>query len=109
MDVGQLRHRLTFQKPTEARVDSGGFATTYPEKDWLTVWAAVWGLKDKEEDEARRIAGKRIRRIRIRYRSGLTDKWRIYWAKKGIYLNIKSIIDVSERHIYLDIMAEETV
>ena len=73
----------------------------------MTVWAAVWALKDQELAESLKLQGKRFRRIRIRYRSEFTKKWRIYWANKGLYMSIESLDNVGERDVFLDIMAKE--
>jgi len=108
MNIGDMRHRLTFQEPTETRTGTGGFATTYPEKDWITVWAAVWPLSDKELAESMKLQGRLLRRIRTWYRSDLHKKQRIWWENKNIYLNITSITNVQELGAYLDILAEET-
>ena len=107
MNIGEMRHRLTFQEPTETRDAMGGISTAWPEKDWLTVWAAIWPLKDKELAESMKLQGRMVRRIRVRYRSDLHKKQRIHWANEGIYLNINSITNVAERGAYLDILAEE--
>ena len=80
MNIGEMRHKLTFQEPTEGRDAMGGITTTWPEKDWLTVWAAIWPMKDKELAESMKLQGRMVRRIRVRYRSDLHKKHRIHWA-----------------------------
>jgi len=111
MNIGELRHDLVFQKPVETRTSTGGVATTYPEKDWLELKAAIWPLKGTEQAEAMKLEGKKMRRVRIRYLSGLTSEidetWRVYWPNKSIYMTLKPPSDVGERERFIDFMTEE--
>ena len=108
MNPGALNKRLIFQKPAETRTSTGGFATTYPEKDWLPLWAAVWPMKNKEAAEAHKLEGKVYRRIRIRYRAVITEKWRVYWEAKDIYMSLTSPpSDPGERREYMDFISQE--
>ena len=103
MRAGNLRHRVQVQSLTIAP-DTWGAG----EETWTTVhnvWAAIWPLRGVESLEQMKLESEVTHKIRIRYHSGITPKHRIKWESR--LFNIKSIINVDERNIYLEIMATE--
>jgi len=114
MQAGRLRHRLTIQTRMEVSDSMGGATVTWPEKYWLTVWAAVWPIRGLEGVDAKSLEGKITHQIRMRYHTlndgnPITTANRIYWKNKGVYYNIRSVINPDQKNISLEIMAEEEV
>ena len=107
MQAGRLRHRLTFQTRSEASDSMGGATVTWPEKYWVTVWAAVWPIRGLEGiDVTHQI---RTRYFKLPDGTEVTPNTRIYWKNKGVYFNIHSVINPDQRSISLEIMAEQEV
>ena len=114
MQAGRIRHRLTFQTRSEASDSMGGADVTWPEKYWVTVWAAVWPIRGLEGIDAKSLEGKVTHQIRTRYfklndGTEVTPATRIYWKNKDVYFNIHSVINPDQRSISLEIMAEQEV
>ena len=116
MRAGTLKHRITIQVKTEAPDGMGGVVVTWPEKDWVEVWAGVIPLRGEELVEAMKLEGKVTHRIEMRYRRQLYSLLspspvvkRLYWRKRNRYFNIRSVINVREANEKLEIMAEEEV
>lgn len=116
MRAGNLRHRITIQIKTETEDGMGGMVDTYPEKDWVEVWAGITPLRGVELIEAMKLEGKITHKIEMRYRRQLYSLIspspvvkRLYWRKRERYFNIVNVINVRELNRKLEIMAEEVV
>lgn len=116
MRAGNLRHRITIQLKTETADGTGGFIETWPEKDWVEVWASVIPLRGVELIEAMKLEGNVRHKIEMRYRRQLYSiiapspiVKRLYWEKRDRYFNIISVINVRELNRKLEIMAEEVM
>ena len=114
MRAGLIRNRLTIQTRMEVSDSMGGAIVTWPERYWLTVWAAVWPIRGLEGVDAKSLEGKITHKIRMRYHTlnngnDITPANRIYWKTKGKYYNIRSVVNPDQRNISLEIMAEEEV
>ena len=108
MRSGELRHTIAIQVQTDTADNMGGFTTAWADVSGMgAVPASVWPLKSKEAIDALKLESPVTHRIRIRHRSGITTKHRIYWPDKSKTFNIISIINPDERNIMLEIMAIE--
>jgi len=103
MKIGDLRHRITFEK--EVKVPDGykGFTVTW--QTVCTVWASVEPLTGREYFYAHQTKAEVSHRIRIRYNEKVNTEMRI--RHKDRYLEIESIIDLKEKREILEILAKE--
>lgn len=104
MRAGNLRHKITIQKPTEASDGIGGMTTTWG--TFKSVRAAIWPLRGTEYIAAMQVTSEISHKIRIRYLDNVTSKMRIKFGTR--YFDIQSIINPDERDIYLEMMCRET-
>ena len=108
MRAGNLRHRLTIQKPTEVSDGMGGVTTTW--STLITIWGGIWPLRGHEYMSAMQTTSEVTHKIRIRQlptnkRSDFSSKCRILFGSR--YFEIESIINPDERDIYLELMCKE--
>ena len=103
MKIGELRHRITFEK--EVKVPDGykGFVVTW--QAVCVVWASVEPLSGREYFYAHQVKAEVTHRIRIRYNEKVTTEMRI--KHRDRYLEIESIIDLKERREFQEILARE--
>lgn len=103
MKIGDLRHRITFQKPLKTPDDYKGHEVNW--QDVVTVWASIEPLTGREYFYAHQIKNEVSHRVRIRYRRNITEEMRIKHGER--ILKIESIVDLKERHQFLEILAKE--
>jgi len=103
MKIGDLRHRITFQKPIETEDEYLSKTTVW--QDVVTVWASVEPLTGREYFYAHQIKNEVSHRVRIRYRTDVNEKMRIKHLER--YFKIESMIDMRERHEFLEILCVE--
>ena len=103
MKVGDLRHRITIQKPTKTADGMGGFTETWA--DHATVWAAVWPLKGQTLLDAKKLETVISHRIVTRYISGVYPYWRISYDSRTF--TIDSIVNPDERNRWLEFLCYE--
>lgn len=104
MNVGKMRHRITFQRPTEEKDRLGGY-----EDDWVdvaTTWAQISPVSGKEYFSQMRETTV-SHRIYCRYRPGITPRLRIKFKDRTF--SIISVINWEERNEGLTIMCEELI
>jgi SPP1 family predicted phage head-tail adaptor len=105
MRAGELRHRITLQKPVNTRAAFGDVRTTYA--DVATVWAAIeWG-SGRRFESASQLNSEVQGVIRIRYRSDVLADWRIQY--KARYFQIISIANIRERGEELQLNCKEAL
>ncbi|MDK2986534.1 MAG: hypothetical protein PWQ96_2178 [Clostridia bacterium] len=100
MQIGELRDKVTIQEYIQTPDGYGGFSETWQDK--YTVWANIKPLRGREYFEMQKIQSEITHKITIRYRSDINTSNRIRY--KDQILNIKSVIDIDNRHRYLEIM-----
>ena len=105
MRAGSLRHKITFQQLTVANDTWGHSAETWT--DQVTTYASMWTLRGTERMESLKLDNEITHKIRVRYKRDLHPKMRIKFGER--YLNILSMVDPDERHIYYEIMASEEI
>ena len=98
MDIGEMRFRLTLEKPASpAVVNELGETLLSVEGDWTTVgqvWAGLRPLTSAEVIRARSAQLDTTHAVSIRYYPGLTSGWRlrkddaiegaVFYAIKGV-------------------------
>jgi len=103
MKIGDMRHRITFQKPVETPNGHKGHTVSW--QDLVTVWASVEPLSGREYFYSHQIKAEITHRVKIRYREDITVKMRI--KHRGRNLAIESILDKKERREELEILCRE--
>ena len=104
MDPGLLNRRIMLQtKQASTRDNMGGQVVSWV--DQFPAWASDSPLSGRELMAAQQKHAEMTSRFRIRYRSEITQEWRI--AFQGRIYDILEIIDVYEgAHRYLDILCQ---
>lgn len=105
MNPGKLNKRITLQCPKSVRDDEG--IVTEEWTDVATVWAAVEPLRGREYFAAAAVNQENTVRFRMRYRPGVTARMRLLYDRR--VFDIKSVIDVNERHQEILLMCEEVM
>ena len=101
--IGDMRHRITFQKPI--KTPDGHKGHTVKWQDVITVWASVEPLSGREYFSSHQISAVVTHRVKIRYREGLIETMRIKHRER--VLAIESILDKKERREELEILCGE--
>lgn len=95
MKAGNLRHRVTIQRSTDA-LDATTQEITQTWTTLATVWAEVLDMSGSERFRAAQVQPGATVTVRIRYRDDVTSKMRIRHGSR--YLNIESVIDMEGRN-----------
>ncbi len=103
MKIGDLRHRITFQR--EVKTPDGHKGHTVAWQDLITCWASVEPLSGREYFSSHQISAAVTHRVKIRYREGLIETMRIKHRER--VLAIESILDLKERREILEILCKE--
>ena len=103
MEIGELRHRITFQKLTTTTNENGFEVEAW--EDYKTVWAAVTNLHGREYFEAAAVQKENTVKFTIRYFKGLDTSMRILF--QGRQYNIISIDNIKYKNKYIEIKALE--
>lgn len=104
MRAGRLRHLATIQQELEDQSSMTGAVT----KAWVTVasvFASVSPLLGRELQRAMAERNELTYEVRTRYLTGITPRNRILYD--GRVFNIRSVVDVDERHRELVITCTE--
>jgi SPP1 family predicted phage head-tail adaptor len=105
LNNGNLRHRITFQKQTEAQNDYGEEI-----KDWVdeaTVWASINPISGKEFFSAEKVSSEVSHKINMRYTPGISPDMRIRFNER--FFSIISVINFQERNIELQLLCKELI
>lgn len=103
MNIGDLRHRITFQKLIST-VNENGFKTE-DWQDYKTIWASVSNLTGKEYYQAAAIQAEKTVKFKVRYFEDIDTSMRILF--KDSKYNINSIDNREFTNKYLEIKALE--
>lgn len=103
MRAGELKHRITVQKPVHTRSSFNELVTTY--SDVATVWAAIEWESGRRFLEAKQLNSEVQGVVRIRYRSDIKATWRIQYGTR--YLTIISIANIKESDTELQLNCKE--
>lgn len=103
MSIGDLRHRITFQKLT-SDVNENGFEVE-GWQDYKTVWASVSNLSGREYYQAAAIQAEQTVKFLTRYIEGIDTSMRILFRDKQY--NITSIDNMKYENKHIEIKALE--
>lgn len=103
--AGRKNRRVTIRGTTTTPDGSGGYTET--PVDIATVWMRVVPLDGREQILAMQTGMVRPYRFEATYRSDVTGATTLVYD--GRTFDIKSVVDVEERHRELHILAEEVV
>lgn len=98
-----MRHRITFQRITNAANENGFESETT--EDYKTVWAAVSNLHGKEYFAAKAVQEENTVKFTIRYLAGLDQTMQILF--QGKVYNITAIDNIKYKNRYIEIKATE--
>lgn len=102
--AGDLRHRVTLQKPVYSQDEFG-----QPENNWediVTVWAKIEDISGREYFIAQQAPTAQVStRIIVRWRSGVRPEMRI--VHKDRIFDIKAAFDPESRKRWLHVMCQE--
>jgi len=103
MGIGEMRHRITFQRVTPS-VNENGFESEVPQ-DYKTVWAEASNLSGKEYFSAAQVNEENTVKFTIRFLEGLDQTMKILFQGKAY--NITAIDDIKYKKRYIEIKALE--
>ena len=78
--IGDLRHRITFEK--EVKVPDGYKGNVITWQPVCVVWASVEPLSSREKFYAHQTQAETTHRVKIRYREGLTEPCGYYTERE---------------------------
>ena len=105
VEIGDLRHRITFQKHTTTINENGFEVETW--EDYRTVWAAASNLHGREYYAAAAVQAENTVKFTIRYLSGVDAAMRICF--QGKTYNITAIDNIKYQNRFIEIKAQEVV
>jgi len=104
ISIGDLRHRITFQECQKTPDGHGGFDVA-GWSDVVTVWAGIEPISGREYFYAQQIKAEVTHKVRIRYRTGITEEMRIKYGER--ILEIEAVRDLNEQHKVIEIFCRE--
>jgi len=107
MQAGRLNRRVVLQGNTNTQDSTGADQIAYA--DTATVWAAIEAVRGQEFYESQKLSTELTVRIRIRYRSDVTVRWRVKYTDPGgvRYLGIFAVIQPFENRRETVLMCRE--
>jgi SPP1 family predicted phage head-tail adaptor len=105
MDIGKLNKRIVLQY-----IDGSIFKDGVDVENWVdsvTIWAKAEPLRGKELWMAQSIHQEINMKFTIRYRKDVSEDMRILYDRK--YFEIVSIVDIEEKHTYMEITCKVVV
>ena len=105
VEIGDLRHRITFQKHTTTINENGFEVETW--EDVKTVWAAASNLHGREYFAAAAVQAENTVKFTIRYLPNLDTTMRISFRDKTY--NITAIDNIKYQNRFIEIKALEVV
>ena len=103
MSIGDLKHRITFQKPVISTNENGFEVESF--ENYKTVWAKVSNLSGKEYFEAAAIQKEKTIKFLIRAGTDVDESMRIFFLGKTF--NIIFIDNINYKNKYIEIRALE--
>ncbi|NFN85872.1 head-tail adaptor protein [Clostridium sporogenes] len=103
MNIGELKHRVTFQRFTTVVNNNGFEEETW--QDYKTVWASVSNLYGREYFEAAAIQAEKTVKFTIRFINEIDESMRIKFRDKQY--NITSIDNIKYENKFIEIKAME--
>lgn len=103
MEIGELKHRITFLKCIIQTNENGFEAETW--EPFKTVWAKIENLSGREYFAAAQVKAEKTVKFTIRYLEGLDETMRILF--EGKVYNITSIDNIKYQNRFVEIKALE--
>jgi len=103
--AARLTQRVTFQEAVDTPDEAGGSTRNW--QDLMTRWAEVMPQRGTERLIDGRVQADATHRIVTRFDSNITTALRIIYA--GRVFNIRSVTNVAEKNVLMEIAAEEGV
>ncbi|KLU76033.1 phage head closure protein [Clostridium botulinum] len=103
MDIGDLKHRVIFQRFTTVVNDNGFEEEAW--QDFKIVWAAISNLHGREYFEAAAIQAEKTVKFTIRFIKEIDESMRIKFREKQY--NITSIDNIKYANKFIEIKAME--
>lgn len=105
MEIGALRHRITFQKKHVTANENGFEIETW--EGVKTVWAAVSHLHGREFYEAAQVQAEHTVKFIIRYAKGIEPSMEILFNEKRY--NIIAIDNIKYKNKWIEIRGQEVM
>ena len=102
--ISEFRHTISIYERVAGSSDGLGHSTPTPTLI-VTTRAAIWPVSAKEARENMRYETNISHNIRIFYQSGISEDMYITFGARTF--EIKGIINVEERNVYLDLICNE--
>jgi SPP1 family predicted phage head-tail adaptor len=103
LHTGDLRERITLQRPAPAVLDSHGHSAD-AWTDAAIVWAAAEPIRGREFMAAGQEQARAEVRFRIRHRTDVMPTWRVLWRGTAYELSAPPI-DTGGQRLQLELMA----
>lgn len=108
MNVGKLNKRITLKKTDGTTIFKDGVEIANWD-DVATIWANARPLQGKELWTAQSIYPELSMKFTIRYRKDISEDMRILYNEKGKEFEIISIVDIDEKHTYMEIACKVVI
>lgn len=95
--IGELRHRVTLETPTDTPDGAGGFARSYA--PLAQLWARIETLDARADFVAEREEQQTTHRLTIRWRGDVGQAAR--FDHRGRKLLVQSVVDPDQRRRFL--------
>lgn len=105
MDIGSLKHRITFQKLEQTKNEFGEMLGQW--SDFKTVWADVRPVSGRQFFAAKQINNEISHNIYIRYNSELLPNMRIKYKERTF--DILYLMNVNEENKLMQIYCKEII
>ncbi len=103
MDIGRLKHKITFQELSQNKNEYGELEGTW--NDIKTVWAEVKPVTGRSFFSAQQVNSEITHQVIIRYTKGIQPKQRIQF--KDRVFEILYVMNFNESNEALQIMCKE--
>ena len=113
MGIGNMKNKLEIQSSTQTADGGGSYETTWSKV--ATVFGSITPRSSDETVFADKLRDKKVNKIVIRFRNGITTKNRLVqnFRREGVSTQrifvIKGVLNVGNRFKYLELDCEEGV
>lgn len=104
INSGQMRERVTIQRPVDSQSPMGEATLTW--EDIATVWASVYNVNARDYFAAQQAGAIVTHKIRIRFLPELNQQCRVIW--RGRVMEISSYMERENRAIH-ELLVKEDV
>lgn len=104
---GEMDQRVELQEEVRTPDNMGGFTSEWVTR--ATVWAHVRPLSGGEREQADRTQADGGYKVVTRYRTDVTEAWRVNWLDEGRVMNIRFLENGGKRNLYLPMNCEAGV